>query len=210
LLFRCPKAGLPLAQNSLPILVENLRPDLKQQMGTPGRPLHLLLLGHSLAHHLVDSQFDEAGTDPLAITAAPAVVDVDTVFACITAFRALLDKPAEMALLIGRGLPIEAVQATGRVLPRGSFALFGRSLVSAGGGTRLMDAPSPLLRSLRFRLGPPEPVSCYGKRAISVAPPELLTNPQARGYNAAILRLQWLFESSECPDGGPCGYPNER
>src|SRR5262249_6605373 len=39
------------------------------------RPLHLLLLDHALAYHLVDRGLDESGTDPFSIAIPLPVVD---------------------------------------------------------------------------------------------------------------------------------------
>jgi hypothetical protein len=44
---------IPSAKRFVPIFVEYLSADLEEEVGTAWSPLHLLLLDHPLAHHLV-------------------------------------------------------------------------------------------------------------------------------------------------------------
>src|SRR5438552_1793233 len=50
---------VPAAERLAQLLVEHPGPDLKEQVGAPRRPAHLLLLQHPLAHHLVDGRLHE-------------------------------------------------------------------------------------------------------------------------------------------------------
>ena len=56
----------------LQIVVEDLGPSLQQKMGTPQRPLHLLLLDEAPADDLIDHRFYERRADgfPLPPTLA--------------------------------------------------------------------------------------------------------------------------------------------
>jgi hypothetical protein len=49
-----PEARIPAAHGGVPLVIEDLRSHLEQQMSTRRCPLHLLLLDHPFAHHLVD------------------------------------------------------------------------------------------------------------------------------------------------------------
>ncbi len=75
LLFRRRHEGwVPAAEVSGKVLVEHARSDLEQEMGPSLRPAHLLLLNHSLAHHLVDRRLYEGVGDGLARAVALPVV----------------------------------------------------------------------------------------------------------------------------------------
>ena len=66
---------IPSAKRLVPVFVEHLSADLQQQVGTAWRPLHLLLLDHPFAHHLVNCRLNEAGADPLSIPIPLSIVD---------------------------------------------------------------------------------------------------------------------------------------
>ena len=57
----------------VPVSVEDLRAELQEQMRAG--PLHLLLLDHPFAHHLVDRGLDETDTDPFSSAIPFAIVD---------------------------------------------------------------------------------------------------------------------------------------
>ena len=69
-----PEARIPGTKRGLPLAVQHARANLQQEMGAPLAPLHLLLLDHALADHLVDSRFLKAGADAFALAVPLAIV----------------------------------------------------------------------------------------------------------------------------------------
>src|SRR5207249_4859898 len=65
---------IPLAERRLPFTVQHAGADLQQQVSPPLAPSHLLLLHHTLAHHVVHRRLDKAGADALAGAIALAIV----------------------------------------------------------------------------------------------------------------------------------------
>src|SRR3989442_3622786 len=69
---------IPLAERRLPFTVQHAGADLQQQVSPPLAPSHLLLLHHTLAHHVVHRRLDKAGADALAGAIALAIVRDET------------------------------------------------------------------------------------------------------------------------------------
>src|SRR3954447_17599098 len=61
---------IPLAECCLQVVIDDLGPGLQQQVRPSCRPLHLLLLHHSLANHLVYRRLDKRRADRLAVPVA--------------------------------------------------------------------------------------------------------------------------------------------
>jgi hypothetical protein len=69
-----PEAWIPASKRLLALFIEHLRADLQQQMCAALAPLHLLVLDHSFAHHLIHRQLHKAGRDPFPVAIALSVV----------------------------------------------------------------------------------------------------------------------------------------
>ena len=61
---------IPVPKCVRQLVVEGFRSGLQQKMGTPQRPLHLLLLDEAPAHHLIDRRFYERRADGFALPSA--------------------------------------------------------------------------------------------------------------------------------------------
>src|SRR5215469_14382185 len=68
------KAWIPASKRLLPLFIEHPRADLQQQMSAALAPLHLLVLDHSFAHHLIHRRLHKAGRDPFPVAIALSVV----------------------------------------------------------------------------------------------------------------------------------------
>ena len=55
-----PEARIPAAECRFPLVIQDARADLQQEMGAAFGPLHLLFFHHALAHDLIDRGFDKA------------------------------------------------------------------------------------------------------------------------------------------------------
>jgi hypothetical protein len=66
--------GVPSAERLLELVVEDLGPGLQQRIGTPQRPLHLLLLDEPSADYLVYGRFDECCADRFALCSIRSAV----------------------------------------------------------------------------------------------------------------------------------------
>src|SRR6266498_5348291 len=73
--LRLPEVRIPVTERIFPIFIEDLNSHLQQQVRALWCPLHLLLLDHALADHLIDRRLDETGADPFSIAIPFAVVD---------------------------------------------------------------------------------------------------------------------------------------
>jgi len=69
------EARIPTTKLRRQFAVQNMRPDLKQQVGSARRPMHPLLFHESFGHKLVDGGLYEAGGNTLATSVPLAVVD---------------------------------------------------------------------------------------------------------------------------------------
>ena len=65
---------IPLPERLFQFVIENLGSHLEQEMSSPQRPLHLLLLDEPPAHDLVDRRFDERRADPFSLS--PSITEV--------------------------------------------------------------------------------------------------------------------------------------
>jgi hypothetical protein len=68
------KVWIPVTKGVFPVLIEHAGPDLQQEMGSALRPLHLLLLYHALAYHLIDRRLLEVRADQFTVAVTLAVV----------------------------------------------------------------------------------------------------------------------------------------
>jgi hypothetical protein len=68
--FLWAKLRIPAAKRRLQFLIQDLRAHLQQQVRAFQRPVHLLFLHESSAHHLVDRRLHERRTDPPAVPMA--------------------------------------------------------------------------------------------------------------------------------------------
>src|SRR5919199_161269 len=66
--------GVPPAEGGREVAVERPSPDLEQEVGARGRPLHRLPLGEALAEQRVDQRLDEGGGDRLAGSTPSGVI----------------------------------------------------------------------------------------------------------------------------------------
>lgn len=71
---RRTKAGVPLREERIEVLVEDEDAHQEQEMGATLRPLHLLLLHEALTHNGADGGFDEDSGDRLAVV--PVLAEV--------------------------------------------------------------------------------------------------------------------------------------
>ena len=78
-------AGIPVLECGTQRAVQGPGPRLQQQMSPTSAPLHLLLLDHGLANHLVDSRFHKARADAFALKADK----LDRTRTSMTSMRAL-------------------------------------------------------------------------------------------------------------------------
>jgi hypothetical protein len=69
-----PEARIPYAERLFPLVVQDTRANLQQEMGAAFGPLHLLFLYHPLAHDLVHRRFDKARANAFALVIALALV----------------------------------------------------------------------------------------------------------------------------------------
>ena len=60
----CVEPAISSAEGPTSLLAEHPGPQLEEQVGTRRPPLHLLLLDHPFADHLIDRRFDKSRANP--------------------------------------------------------------------------------------------------------------------------------------------------